>query len=161
VVIAPCTVAAVQHAGGWLFDHVLAGWDAMVFVAGRPDSRPLRILGAGVTDIESALALPRGPRPQTLAVEAGLYESDGRIRQVVRDALDDGTTQVMIWGGLCPADLDNGAGSVEHRLSTAARAFKAQALAAAAVPAESIPVTETFREPPRIGRPPDLVSVSR
>jgi hypothetical protein len=161
VVVAPCTVAAVQHVGGWLFDRVLAGWDALVLVADQSDSRPLRILGASTTDIESALTLPRGPRPQALAVEAGLYGSDGRVRRIVREALDEGTAEVMIWGGLYPADLVGGGGSVQHRLSTAARAFKAQALAAAAAPVDSIPVTETFREPPRVGRSPDLVSVSQ
>ena len=161
MVVAPCTVAAVQHAGGWLFDRVLAGWDAMVFIADQADSRALRILGASTTDLESALTSPpSGPRPLSIAVEAGLYASDRRVRQIVQEALDEGLTEVMIWGDLCPADLDGGRGSVQHRLSSAARAFKAQALAAAAAPVDSIPVTETFREPPRVARPPDLVPVS-
>lgn len=161
MVVSPCTVAAVLHAGGWLFDRVLAGWDATVLIADQPDSLPLRILGASTTDLESALTSPpRGPRPQSIAVEAGLYGSDGRVRQIVREALDGGVTEVMIWGDLCPADLDGASGSVQHRLSAAARAFKAQALAAAAAPVDSIPVTETFREPPRVARPPDLVPVS-
>ena len=160
MVVAPCTVEAVQHAGGWLFDRVMAGWGATVVIADRPDSRPLRILGASTTDLESALRAARGARPQALAVEAGLYGSDGRVRQIVREALDAGETEVMIWGDQPPADLGDGGCSVRHQLSMAARAFKAQALAAAAAPVESMVVTETFREPPRVARRPDLVPAS-
>ena len=160
MVVAPCTVAAVQHAGGWLFDRVMAGWDATVLVADQLDSRPLRILGASTTDLESALRSPsRGPGPQAMAVEAGLYGSDGRVRRIVRAALDEGVTEVRIWGGLWPEDLDGEGDAVQHRLSTAARAFKAQALAAAAAPVASISSTETFREPPRVGRTPGLLPV--
>lgn len=161
MVLAPSTVAAVRYAGGWLFDRVMAGWEATVLVDDRPDTRPLRILGASTTDLESALTSPQGPKPQAIAVEAGLYDSDRRVRRIVRDALDHGLTEVRIWGDMCPAELDGAGGPVQHRLSMAARAFKAQALAAAAAPVDSIPVTETFREPPRVGRAPGLVSVSR
>lgn len=149
--VAPCTVAVVRHAGGWLFDRVMAGWDATVLVVDEDDCRPLRILGASTTtDLESALTEPRGgPEPQAIAVEVGLYESDGRVRRLVREALDGGLTEVKIWGDGWPADLPAEAAPVQHRLSMAARAFKAQALAAAAAPADSIEITETFRA----GRP--------
>lgn len=161
MVLAPCTVAAVRHTGGWLFDRVMAGWEATVLVAEQPDSRPLRILGASSAELESALtAPPRRPRPQAIAVEAGLYGSDRRVARIVREALEGGATEVIFWGDLRPADLDDGGGPVQHRLSSAARAFKAQALVAAAAPVDSIPGTETFREPPRVARPPDLVPVS-
>ena len=163
VVVAPCTVAAVRFAGGFLFDRVMAGWEAIVLVADQPDSRPLRILGARTTDLETAFsAPPSGRRPQAIAVEAGLYGADGRIRRVVREALDEGTTEVRVWGDGWPADLDGSGGPVQHRLSVAARAFKAQALAAAAAPADPVEVTETFRggEPPRLARTPHLTPVS-
>jgi hypothetical protein len=155
-VVAPCTVAVVRHAGGWLFDRAMAGWDATVFVVDHDDRRPLRILGASITDLESALTSPPGePGPQAIAVEAGLYASDGRVRRLVREALDGGLTEVKIWGDDWPADLEGEGESVQHRLSTAARAFKAQALAAAAAPVDSIDVTETFR-----GGRPRLVPVA-
>ena len=156
MVVAPCTVAVVRHAGGWLFDRVMAGWEATVLIVDQDDRRPLRILGASTTDLESALASPpRGPGPQAIAVEAGLYGSDRRVRRIVREALDGGLTEVKIWGDGWPADLEDEGGSVQHRLSSAARAFKAHALVAAAAPAESISITETFR-----GGKPRLVSVS-
>ena len=157
MVVAPCTVAVVRHAGGWLFDRVMAGWEATVLVVDQDDDRrPLRILGASTTDLEAALASPpRGPGPQAIAVEASLYGSDGRVRRLVQEALAGGMTEVKIWGDGWPADLESESGSVQHRLSTAARAFKAHALAAAAAPAEPIEFTETFR-----GSKPRLVPVS-
>jgi len=162
VVVAPCPAAAVRYAGGWLFDRVLAGWEATVLIADRADTRPLRILGASTTDLDSALASPTGPKPQAIAVEAGLYGTDRRVRRIVREALDHGLTEVRIWGDLCPADLDGGGGPVQHRLSSAARAFKAQALAAAAAPAGSVDAMETFRtgQPPRVASRAGLVPVS-
>ncbi|MDL4816344.1 hypothetical protein [Actinomadura opuntiae] len=142
---------AVRCAGGWLFDRVTAGWDATVLTADRADPRPLRILGARPADLDCALASPvRGPRPRAIAVCAGLYRSDPRVRRMVLRALDEDAVEVTLWDGMRPLD----AGAVErtgegawlpHRLSAAARAFKAQALAAAAVPADAGGTTEFFR----------------
>jgi hypothetical protein len=160
VVFAPATVAVVRHAGGLLFDRVISGWDVSVLIAGEVDMRPLRILGVNPTDLERALASPSyGPRPQAIAVEAGMYGSDPRVRRLVRQALDGETTEVRIWGDAGLVDLEGGGDPVQYRLSMAARAFKAQALAAAAVAVDSISVTETFREPPRHARASGLVPV--
>ena len=67
----------------------------------------------------------------------------------MRQALESGQTEVTLWGESWPADLDCSVGSVEHRLSVAARAFKAQALAAALEsplsPVDAIDNTEFFR----------------
>jgi hypothetical protein len=148
-------VEVVQLAGGWLFDRAMAGWEVTVLTADHTDCQPLRILGARAVDMEDALAAPvAAPRPQAVAVRADLYGSDVRIRRMVLDALGDDRTEVMLWGDPRPADL-GGAGSVRHRLSVAARAFKAQALAAAAAPVDSAEVTETFRraEAPPIPTP--------
>jgi hypothetical protein len=60
-------------------------------------------------------------------------------------ALDQGATEVTLWGQTWPAELDDSVGLVQHRLSAAAQAFKAQALAAAAIPPDSIEPIETFR----------------
>jgi hypothetical protein len=149
-VVAPSVVEAVRAAGGWIFDRVMAGWDVRVLVADGQDERALQILGADTGDLESALQIgPHGQRPHALAVAADLYGRDARIRDGVRRALDSGQTEVTLWGANWPADLDQrSAGSVEHRLSTAARAFKAQALAALTAPVaatEGIGFTETFQ----------------
>ncbi|MDT5010782.1 MAG: hypothetical protein QOH57_2399 [Mycobacterium sp.] len=135
----------VSFAGGWVFDRVMAGWDVTVLVDGQRDLRPIHILGADILDLETALATwQERPRPHALAVSMELIEADPRIRQRVQDALDHGTTEVTMWGDRWPADLDRGVDSVEHRLSAAARAFKAQALAALDLPALAVGAAESF-----------------
>ena len=61
---------------------------------------------------------------------AGLFASDHRVRQGVLNALDHGLTEVTLWGEQVPRGTRRRVGSVRHHLSAAARAFKAQALAA-------------------------------
>jgi len=145
-VVAASVVDVVQFAGGWLFDRAMAGWDVTVLVADHPDDRPLQILGAQVLDLEDALAsVESRPHPQALAAAADLFGCDARVRQGVLQALDHGVTEVTLWGESWPDELDDSVGLVQHRLSMAAQIFKAQALAAAAVPRGSIGHIETFR----------------
>ncbi|WP_433152831.1 hypothetical protein ACQPZ8_18820 [Actinomadura nitritigenes] len=140
---------AVRCAGGWLFDRVAAGWDVTVLTADHADPRPLRILGARPADLHCALSSPvRGPRPRAIAVCGGLYASDPRVRRMVARARDE-LVEITLWDGTGPVEEPAGsAGEGEwlpHRLSVAARAFKAQAMAAAAVPADAAGTTEFFR----------------
>lgn len=136
----------VRFAGGWLFDRVMAGWDVTVLTADRADARPLRILGARAAWLEPVLASPvRGPRPKAIAVHADLYDCDERVRLMVLDALDEGRVEVSVWGDRWAVGADDWTGSVRHRLSLAARAFKAQAMAAAAMPADGEEPVEVFR----------------
>lgn len=145
-VMAPSISEAVRSAGGWLFDQVMAGWDVTVLTADDADARPLQILGVRATDLETVLARRvRGSCLQGIAVRTDLYDADPRIRRMVSEALEGGMAEVRLWGEGCPAGLDEEAAPVWHRLSFAARAFKAQALAAAAVPAEGSEDTEEFR----------------
>ena len=105
----------------------------------------MQILGAQIVDLEHALASaghrrlrrPWRPRPT--------FSLRFRVRQGVVQALDQGATEVTLWGQTWPAELDDSVGLVQHRLSAAAQAFKAQALAAAAIPPDSIEPIETFR----------------
>ncbi|KAA0103043.1 hypothetical protein [Mycolicibacterium sp. P1-5] len=144
-IVAPTVAEAVQHAGGWIFDRVMAGWDVNVLLAQPGDTRPLTILGAQTADFESMIAAGDDqPHPQALAVAAGLVDTDSRVREGVLRALDYGMTEVALWGDTQPTDLDRDVDSVEHRLSSAARVFKAQALAAAAVGDVAVAATETF-----------------
>ena len=130
-VVASNVVDVVRYAGGWLFDRALAGWDVTVLMADHPDDRPLQILGAQTLDLEYALeSAATRPRPQALAAAADLVGCDSRVRQGVLQALDHGVTEVTLWGETWPAELDNSVGLVQHRLSSAAQTFKAQALAA-------------------------------
>ena len=140
----------VKFAGGWLVDRVMAGWDVTVLIDGDEDRRPLEILGVDTQDLEGALKMwADRPHPQTVAVAAELFSTDVRVRRGVLDALDQGLTEVTLWGEHCPVELDDTVGSVRHQLSAAARAFKAQALAAidpvARAADEVIGDAETFR----------------
>jgi hypothetical protein len=134
----------VRCAGGWLFDQVMAGWDVTVLTPDRADSRPLQILGVRVRDLDATLALPvLGPCLQAVAVRTDLYDSDMRVRHLVHTASCGGQAEVRFWGGRQRADL--GTAPVSHQLSVAARAFKAQALTAAAVPVDPGEVAEVFQ----------------
>jgi hypothetical protein len=146
-VVAPSVLDAVKFAGGWVYDRVTAGWDVTVLVAEDEDVRPLEILGADTLDLESVLtSWEQRPHPQTVAVAGDLFARDSRVRQGVLGALEQGATEVTLWGECLPAELDHSVDSVQHQLSAAARAFKAQALAAAnASEADAVGYTETFR----------------
>ena len=144
--IAPSTGEAVRCAGGWLFDQVMAGWDVTVVTADQGDPRPLHILGVRARDLEAVFAAPvLGPCLQAIAVRTDLYDADERVRRLVLTAAEAGSADIRLWGDLWPADFDGGADPVAHRLSLAARAFKAQAMAAASLPAEPPAETEVFR----------------
>lgn len=124
---------AIRFAGGWMYDRVMAGWDVTVLLADRSDERALQILGVETSDLESALAMwAQRPHPQTVGVAAHLFATDDRVRQGVLKALEQGLTEVTVWGEDWPAELDDSVEPVAHRLSAAARAFKRQALTAAA-----------------------------
>jgi hypothetical protein len=145
-VVATDVADVVGFAGGWLFDRAMAGWDVTVLIADHPDERPLRILGVQFLDLEYALTTAwLRPPPQTLAAAADLFDCDSRVRQGVLQALDQGATEVTLWGQTWPAELDDTVGLVEHRLSAAARAFKGQALAAAGFSTAEIGPIEVFR----------------
>jgi hypothetical protein len=142
-VLSPNAVDAVRSAGGLICDRVRLGWRVTVLVPASEDTLSLRILGAEVADID---APPDGLRDRRSALVASgaLYANDRVARSEVDSALATRTTEVLVWGAAMPAELDRGAKAVSYRLSSAARAFKTQALIAAGLPADGI-VTETFR----------------
>ncbi|ORA19240.1 hypothetical protein [Mycobacterium arosiense] len=148
-VVASTAVDVVRFAGGWIFDRSMAGWDVTVLLmdlADHADERPLQIIGAQVLDLEEALTSVRSrPRPQALAAAADLFGCDVRVRQGVLQALDQGATEVTLWGETWPSELDDSVGLVQHQLSMAARTFKAQALAAASARHAPVGHVETFR----------------
>ena len=161
-VVAPTVLDAVKFAGGWVCDRVMAGWDVTVLVGDHGDIRPLEILGAEVLDLESVLETwEERPHPQTVAVAADVLGSDSRVRQHVVNALEQGATEVTLWGEHLPEELDRSVDSVQHHLSSAARAFKARALAATSDPeAASVGRSETFRCGMMVSVAADLVPAS-
>jgi len=126
--VAASEADVVAHAGGWLFDQALAGWDVTVITADHADPRPLAILGARGRDMAILGAQPAvGACLQAIAVREDLYESDAQVRAMVLTAAAAGGAEVRLWGDSGPAGGD---GVVAHELSLAARAFKARALSA-------------------------------
>ena len=129
-VIAASMADVVGSAGGWLCDRARAGWDVSVVVADRHDARPLTILGAkaftGDADLSNAVrAVSLGG---TLAVSAHVLAGDERIRGLVVDVVRRGVADVTVFGRDWPTDFGREGDRVEHKLSSAARAFKAMAI---------------------------------
>ncbi|MEZ0365478.1 hypothetical protein ACAG26_17490 [Mycobacterium sp. pUA109] len=149
-VIAATAADAVQHAGGWLFDHVMAGWKVTVVLVDAGGAQALQILGADAAPLDSGV-LEESPR--ALGVSAELYTGDPRLRRLVRDIADHPDVEVLLWDPTAPT-AEQGVGVVRYRLGAAARAFKAEALAAAGSGRTSLSPTETFRTVARQRLPP-------
>lgn len=147
-VVGRSVLDVVTAAGGWLYDRATAGWDVTVMIRGNcedfedfedTDTRPLQILGARVLDLASVLKQwQQWPHPQTIAVCAALFDGHAQVRQGVLDALEHSSTEVTLWGAV-PTELHRDVDTRQHRLSAAARAFKAQALRAAGVDPAATP----------------------
>ncbi len=153
--MAPAPPTWCRSAGGWLFDQVLAGWDVTVVTSDQADQRALRILGVRDRELELALAMPgsravpggdRGPGRDVPA--------DERVRRMVRGSRGGPDRDPALGRRDEARRLRARADPVAHRLSAAARAFKAQAMAAAAAGAGPAD-TEVFRRAAR--RRPALV----
>ena len=151
----------VRFSGGWMFDQALAGWDVNVLTLEDGNVRPLRILGANPHDLAPLLApgIAVGQCLHAVVVPAALYHAEEGVRRIARNAMEAGSAELLLWdeeqspaGGLpdpVPVGAVHGPGGpaqgpvpVRHRLSLAARAFKAQALAAARVPDADAVVAE-------------------
>jgi len=81
-----------------------------------------------------------------------LYHDDERVRRLVLAAAEAGRAEIRLWGDVWPEDFDGSGDRVSHRLSLAALAFKAQALAAADLRDAPTAETEAFRRG-ELGRP--------
>ena len=142
-VVAASAPDVVQSAGGWLYDRVMAGWAVTVLLPHSCDTRPLRILGVQALDPKAQPA-PAGSRSQSLAVSAEAFTADARVREKVLESLDDGLTEVALWGDGWPLAVDRTMTRAQHVLSAAARRFKRYALAAAEIGCDSVDPTETL-----------------
>jgi hypothetical protein len=137
-VVAPTVADAVSCVGGWLVDRAMLGWDITVLIAhAQQDFRPLQILGAKPVALDGVLTgRTRLPVCDAISVAAELYFGDARVRRYVLRRLDR-RSEFTLWGGDWARSPDGTAAQpklpvvVEHRLSLAARSFKAHAVAAA------------------------------
>jgi hypothetical protein len=133
----------VTSAGGWICDRIQTGWDVSVAVTEPRDLRPLQILG--VTAVVTGQGLEsisdRG-EVAAIAFAAEAFDRDELLRRRVLKALDQGATEINIWGKTLPIGLEGRVHRLQHRLSVASRAFKAHAVAAASIPGANIGATE-------------------
>lgn len=131
-VIALDVTGLVRAAGGWLYDRAATGWDVNVMVPPHQDLRPLQILGLRTADLETELSAPDGDPPgHSLAVVVDALAADPRISRRVHQALRRSLTEVVLWGGGWPVEVDSRLSTVQHLPTVAGRAFKRQALATA------------------------------
>jgi len=138
-VIARTALDVVSGVGGRLVDLAMAGWEVTVVLADCSDTRPLRILGAAVVDLDWLEAGARRDRiPQSLNVAGDVYQCEGRVLREVRSTLMQPQTEIAMWGRDGAAELDAELNTrllpTRHRVSAAGRAFKARALVAAGRP---------------------------
>jgi hypothetical protein len=161
-VIASNVADVIQSAGGWLFDRAMFGWDVNVLIAEPSDVRSLQILGIRTVPFElTCQSVTEWTRAPALAVAAEVFNTDARVREIVATALERGLGEVTLWGDTGPTEFHQRVEDVQHRLSAAARAFKAHALTAAALPPRPLTPTEKFRCGSRWCPPyePDLLPI--
>ena len=139
-VLAASVSDAVRAIGGLIFDQAMAGWNVDVMVDADADrgidDRPIRILGATVTNLRTT-HLPTNPhragmlpRSQMLAVATDVMVRSEAVRRQVLAAGSDSATDVLFWGRYQPPTLNCKFVPVRHRPSAAAHVFKSHALAA-------------------------------
>ncbi len=129
VVLAPDAVEAVTAAGGLIVDALRAGWLVEIYLETGPDAQALRILGA-TSDLLPSTFDAESHRPDAVLFAARMYQKHRGVRRFVADATRRHGADVAAWGGTWAA-APASASDIEHRLSSAARAFKYYALKAA------------------------------
>ncbi|MFI5507645.1 hypothetical protein ACIA48_09270 [Mycobacterium sp. NPDC051804] len=125
------TADSVSAAGGLIFDSVRAGWTVDIYLESPGDERALCILGArsvalpNVFDFESIL-------PDAVFLSAAMHERHRGVQRLVATSIRRHVGEIGVWGGSVPGLVAETRS--EHRLSTAARAFKPHAMNAAGLP---------------------------
>lgn len=126
---------SVSAAGGLIFDSVRAGWIVDVYLESPGDERALHILGADSAGIPELFEFEPA-WPDAVFLSAVVHERHRGVQRLVAATIRRHATEIGVWGGTVTG-LDAEASS-EHRLSTAARAFKPHAMNAAGLsPVES------------------------
>jgi hypothetical protein len=135
----------VISAGGWLYDRVRAGWRVTVLAPQNSDFRPLQILGVRTSSFDDETDFLCNTSAAAIAVAGDVLRADKRVRREILRIVKRGAAEVTFWGDGGSLTADIRFSQVAHRLSLAARAFKAQAAASASIPASSVSVHEEFR----------------
>lgn len=129
IVLAPDAVDAVAAAGGLVVDALRAGWLVDIYLETEAHARAVRILGATSHLLPSTFDTELH-RPDAVLFAAGMYPKHRGVRRFIADATRQHGADVAAWGGTWSA-APASASDIEHRLSSAARAFKYYAMKAA------------------------------
>jgi hypothetical protein len=153
VVLAPDTADVVAAAGGLIVDAVRSGWHVEIYLETEADARALRILGVDGRPFPPSFEFELD-WPDAVVFAAPMYGRQRQVRRFIAAASRRPGTDVTAWGGSWPT-APVSASVVEHRLSSAAGAFKLYAMKALGVAASSSPVEAfhggflTTSRPPR------------
>ena len=128
-VVASGPEVAVVCAGGLICDSANGGWDVEVLIPGSCDSAALRILGARVVEFALAAQAIETYSPPVQISTMPDIGGDTWLPRYLWAAGGDLAMRPI--GGATRVRSRRHTHTFRHRLSTAARAFKAHALAAA------------------------------
>ncbi|KUI04805.1 hypothetical protein [Mycobacterium sp. IS-3022] len=138
VVLAPGTADAVSAAGGLIVDALRIGWRVEAYLESESDARALQILGVDGRGLPARFDFE--PHwPDAVVFAASMYVRHRGVRRFVTDATRRHGADVASWGGNWSA-APASASHIEHRLSSAARAFKHHAMKAVGTAGPAGPV---------------------
>lgn len=141
VVLAPGTTDAVSAAGGIIVDALRIGWRVEAYLETESDARALQILGLDGHVLPARFDF-EAHWPDAVIFAASMYDRHRGVRRFLTDAARRHGANVAAWGGSWSA-APGSAADINHRLSSAARAFKHHAMKAAGAAGPAGPV-ETF-----------------
>jgi hypothetical protein len=127
----------VMRAGGLICDSVRAGLSVQVCLESFDDDLALRILGVDACALPDVFDFEHWP--DAIYFASDLHERNARVRRLVVDAARRHSSDVAAWGGMQWLGTASGL-DVTHRLSSAARMFKQQALRAVGATTRIAPV---------------------
>ncbi|OBG30261.1 hypothetical protein A5764_20130 [Mycobacterium sp. 852002-51057_SCH5723018] len=142
-VVAADTTDAVHAAGGLMFDRMREGWTVRVFVLDDLHPRPLQILGADCAYYDGSDGVAPWSSRTALAVSSTAVARRDAVHDDTLARIRRGRAEITLWGDP-PADMRPHLMAIEHRLTAAARAFKASAQMACPTEGSAIGDAERF-----------------
>jgi hypothetical protein len=112
--------------------------------------RLLQILGVSPMAVDRGLeSTNQAVETAAIAITSDIFEHNQIVRDEVLEALDRATAEVTILAATIPRELNGRVDRLQYRFSSAALAFKAHALAAAAIPVLISPTEDLWPAPRR------------
>ncbi|OBI41921.1 hypothetical protein A5707_06800 [Mycobacterium kyorinense] len=131
----------ISGAGGLICDSVRTGLYVDVYLQTVGDEMALQILGVCAQTLPAEFDFG-ADWPDAIVVTAALQAQHQGVRNLVMDAARARRSELALWGGTRPTNFEAST-EIEHRLSTAAQAFKRHAMKAVGAASE-MTFTESF-----------------